>query len=699
VKPLSYWDHAANGLRVVLRIAGFGWALLLLVVFATRIAFPLELEWMEGGLLHQAIRFQHGAAMYGPPSVDFVPFLYPPLYSIVLATIGSIFGVNLVVGRAISIASSIAIGAALVRAVGREGKPRAHQAVAIGLFASGYVFGWRWLDLARPDALCMALTAWALVLLRDAWGDHRKAVAAGVLLALAFWTKQTAAGFILASGIGILLVAPRQWWSYVATVAILDGGGVLALNAATDGWLWHYIYELHQSHAFNEVRFTHKTWGMLVHAAPFAITAGIVGLLDFAKPWLRKARRLDPTAKDRRRQHLRTHRGSFYWGLMLLAAMMMSALGYSTQWAEPNAFIPMIVFGALFVGVVLPTDRYVLEILGGSFALAQMIFALLVEPRYQPLQDRGISAWRESYAWQRSSRSIPSAKLWERAEAVRQELTTADGPVFALSRPYWSILAGGTGHVSSMGLNDISPAPRRELQAALGRTLDEGHYAQIWLEGDPPPWMAPHLTGYQVARRLHGRARARPLTGYMSEAGMTTPYTSDQLLLVPIAERHPPAHSHVVADFEDGTLQGFSVQGSAFGRHPVPGAGGRTPPLGPYGGEYLLSSAAETGLRGRGIAESPSLGLPRDGALELLVGTSIVRTGLRIAIVDRETARTLELSVPAGRFTLHPLHWDIPADWAGHTVRLIVEDTSPDAAIFLDDVWWVPLRSEFPTNR
>src|SRR5690606_23094615 len=73
--------------RVALGLSA-GWALILAVVFALRVGFPLELEWMEGGSLQQAFRVQQGLPVYGPPSPEFVPFLYPPLYPALLALLG-----------------------------------------------------------------------------------------------------------------------------------------------------------------------------------------------------------------------------------------------------------------------------------------------------------------------------------------------------------------------------------------------------------------------------------------------------------------------------------------------------------------------------------------------------------------------------------------------------------------------------------
>ena len=60
--------------RRTVEALALAWAVLLLVVFAWRLFFPLELEWMEGGMLHQARRIQLGQSPYPPPSADYVPF-------------------------------------------------------------------------------------------------------------------------------------------------------------------------------------------------------------------------------------------------------------------------------------------------------------------------------------------------------------------------------------------------------------------------------------------------------------------------------------------------------------------------------------------------------------------------------------------------------------------------------------------------
>ena len=187
---------------------------------------------------------------------------------------------------------------------------------------------------------------------------------------------------------------------------------------------------------------------------------------------------------------------------------------------------------AVAVGVLLPTTGWP-ALLSGALVVLQMVFSLAVEPMYQPIQTKGWGALRKSYAWQRWDRSVPSDARREAAAVLRAELEDSSGEVFALQRPWWSVLAGGRGHVGSMGITDVVEEDRREIQGALVEDLRAQRYARVWTEGDPPRWMLRGLRGYCLHRRLHGGQRVRPMSGYMSEAGMVTPYRADQLEFAP----------------------------------------------------------------------------------------------------------------------------------------------------------------------
>ncbi|MCA9694906.1 MAG: DUF2029 domain-containing protein [Myxococcales bacterium] len=442
------------------------------------------------------------------------------------------FPLGLALGRVVSVAAFAAACAGAWWIVGREGKPRAHQLAAVGLMCAGFVFTYRFYDVARADTLMLALIVWGLGLWRHADARPGRAALAGLLLALAFWTKQTAALFILAAGVaGLYLVfrAARRRRALLAlatlvlVIAAIDGGGALVGARATGGWLWTYIYELHQTHAFNHERFTEKSWGMLLHAAPLVVALlalrGGAALTSVARA--ARARRW-PVAAD----------GAVFWGIIAAAALLASALGYSTQWAEANAFMPAVWFGAVFVAVLLPVGR------GEPLALAlvglQLGFSLLVEPRYQPIQRDGARAGlSESYAWQDPWRTIPTPAQRRRAASLRAELS-AGPPVFALHHPMWPLLAGGDGHVGAMGIHDVPPEHRARVEAAVREQLDRVAYPVLWFEGPPPAWLRGVVRRrYRLERRVRGDDRVRPMTGFMSDAGMVTPYRREQLRYVP----------------------------------------------------------------------------------------------------------------------------------------------------------------------
>jgi hypothetical protein len=659
------------------------WIAVLLVVFALRVGFPLELEWMEGGILHAARRFQHGESLYPPPSPEFVPFLYTPGYAVTLGVLGWVFPLDYALGRCVSVLAWMAIGAAAWRAVAREGKPSSHRALAVGLWCSGYVFTFRWIDLVRPDTLFLALALWALVLLRESWGDARKAALAGVLMALAFWTKQTAMVLIIASGVGALLVAPRQLWIYAAVIAVVDGGGMLLANPRTDGWLWRYVFELHQAHAFNDERFWRKTWGMFVHAAPWASVLALWLLARFVWPWISRNRRLDRVGDQKLRARLSAHRGLLYWGVIALAGALVSALGYSTQWAEPNAFLPGVCFGAVWLAVALPQGGRD-EAIALGLACTQMLFSLVVEPIYQPIQNAGLASLGDSYAWQDPRRTIPDATARAQASALRAELAGARHEVLALHRPWWSVIAGGSGNVGSMGLSDVAPDDRRAIEVELSRRIKALEYGELWFEGEPPSWLRAALRGhYKVVERRQGDARVRPMSGWMSAAGMVTPYTADQLRMLPIAASVVPAGVQLIADFEDGTLQGVTAHGG-FGRRPVSGFTGDLPQPAGYGGEFWLSSAGPQGrIEEKGTALVGPIPMTAGATVELSLAVLGKLSKSSVIVLDAADAELATLELPTARAIFHTLAWTTPTATTIH-LRLIDDDATGSLA--LDDI-------------
>ena len=61
----------------------------------------------KGRPLSDVLRLLDGKPLYPPPSVDFIPFLYTPLYPALLALGAKVAGLGYTLGRAVSIASYV----------------------------------------------------------------------------------------------------------------------------------------------------------------------------------------------------------------------------------------------------------------------------------------------------------------------------------------------------------------------------------------------------------------------------------------------------------------------------------------------------------------------------------------------------------------------------------------------------------------
>jgi hypothetical protein len=320
--------------------------------------------------------------------------------------------------------------------------------------------------------------------------------------------------------------------------------------------------------------------------------------------------------------------------------------------------------------------------------LAQLVFAFALEPQYQPIQDRGLSALGQSYRWQDPWRTLPTRREQARAGELRDWITDEGGSLWAPQRPWWSSIGGGAGHAGSMGLNDIPKEQRSALRRELRTVLAEGDYRWVWIEGSLASWtwLRPTMArNFRLAQRRRGDERVLPMIGFMSEAGMVRPYLGPQLLFERIDDSALPSGWIAVADFERDDSR-FQFEGRAFGRRAVASIHGSHPAVGPMGGAKLLSSAAtKKGLRERGKAGGPYFTLPaRGGRLHYFAGRTGKGEACSVALVD-ELGRRQELELPRLDWGLRALVWDIDPSWSGKKVRLEVIDDDDEAAIFVDE--------------
>ena len=303
-------------------------------MFHARLLYPLDLEWMEGGVLVHVLRLQQGQ-LYTPPSVEFIPFAYTPFYYVTVAIPASFFGVSFFLARLISLLALAALGVAYLRAL-TTSRPRLGTdprwfgplaaLLCLTLLLLEYFTTGAWLDLARSDTLYLALTLWAAVVLVRGEKRTGSMILAGVLFSLAFWTKQTALFFILTAGVWQLARDWRRCLILAATVALLCGGGMLLLQWQTDGWAWFYLRKIHQLHTFDSTRAWSKTPHLLLERLWPLIALGGLGLL-----WSARTRRW-PGAMV------------VFWWLFAACGFFTAAIGSGTQWAHINSMLPAVVF-------------------------------------------------------------------------------------------------------------------------------------------------------------------------------------------------------------------------------------------------------------------------------------------------------------------------------------------------------------------
>ena len=217
---------------------------------ARRIAYPYDLEWMEGGVLCHALRLVHGEPIYAEPSARFVSFAYTPLYPAVLWALSPVFGLGYLPARSVSVA---AFAWALVVAylfVRREGGSRAVALGAAALPAAAFAPTGAWYDLVRVDSLFLGLLASAVAVGWWTRNGARGPVAAGALMTAAFFAKQTALPFAVVLGLVLLVSRRRAAAVYAATVVMLGAALLAWLHAASGGWFWTYAFALHRRHPF-----------------------------------------------------------------------------------------------------------------------------------------------------------------------------------------------------------------------------------------------------------------------------------------------------------------------------------------------------------------------------------------------------------------------------------------------------------------
>lgn len=580
--------------------AGLVQIALLLHIFFSRLTYPYDLEWMEGGMLCHALRLMQGKPLYGPPSAEFISYLYTPLYPVVLAGLGQVFGLSYALGRLISVVSFLGVLALVVRAVQREGRGALGLLwglAAAGLCAASFQHTGAWYDLVRNDSLYLLLVTAGLYVLRYHHRRYRWLVLASVLLGLSFLAKQTASLFIVYSGLALLALSWRRLPLHVALVGLVAGGTVLLWNHLSDGWFWRYTFQMHQGHDLYRDRIWPGTELKLLGFFPaaaygiglwllVATGAGIGGLVKWARARGEAPPMDAPTSEERQ------DRGSLsllFWLGLALTGVAVSAVGFATQWASHNAYIPGLVFPSIFVGMA--GADLARRFRGGWTRWLGGALSLVLSA--------GLS-WQLVHGLYRPKGHIPDDTDRKRGANLIAQLRRIDGPVMMPYHPYYPVLAGKPAGYAQMGINDVTRAGHAFPQDLIRRVAHR-HYGAIVLDNPPRGRYDFIFDEYKLERYLPWTEVPRVVTGYP---------VRPTYLFVPKQPDPVPPDGRRVFGFEDGGFDGWAVEGQAFGKGPVGGPVWDQGPVGPFEGSLLVSSY-HGGDAARGSMVSPEFVLDR----------------------------------------------------------------------------------------
>ncbi len=630
-----------------------------------RLTYPYDLEWMEGGMLHHALRIHDGRGIYVPPSIDFIPYLYTPLYPSLLALFSGVFGLSYTVGRAVSLLSMVgtAVSAFLQLGSSRHQHARRGPAIAgtllgLGLFAAAYPYMEGWYDLVRADMLFLYIVTAAIAGL-PRWATtgtgvrgHARVAAGAAMLALAFFTKQTGIIYVALGGTIVLVLAWRRVPTFVAVAGTIGLGGAALLQKATDGWFWIYIREIHAAHDFNKDRFWKSFEYILWH---FPLMTIVVATTIVALVVTRIVKGSLPRG---------TH-PFLLWAPVFAVSTLVGAVGWGTEFAHFNAYMPAFLHGGLAAGAALPAWFAITRVWCGDRPRTDIVATVVALAAAIPL---AITCYTKDW---KPQKFIPTAKDRAAGDKLVARIRAIDGAVWMPSHPWYVHLAGKTPRVHRMGIKDVTarkPRPVKRLDEALGQQWFD---ALILDDRDIQLELGQVQASYRAALKLPPDERPRLYTG-----AKVVPDS----VWIPARPAVVPPQTTVLFDFENPTWDGWQMQGVAFGprtaSEPRPG---QALVLGTSGRRY--ANSAYNGDASIGRATSPPFDVTGTITLKL-AGTADTR--LRVELWSDQ--RIIATVSPTGGDTLKTVELD-PGPALHAKATLVLVDDSPTGHLVVDDIW------------
>jgi hypothetical protein len=435
---------------LIVFLSGF-FLLLFLYTALRRMRYPFELEWIESGILMSVRHIAQGHGLYVAPSLDFVPFLYAPLYLYLAAAVAKFTGLSYATLRLVSTIATLGSCALIWGFIFTEARRGLAAIAGAGLFLACYPLVEAFYDIGRVDSLFVFFLLLALF-----WLRRGHPILSALAWVLCFQTKQS----ILPVAI-VLLCAdwhhPRRILAGLATFVAILGASMAWINHATQGWYIFYLF--HIAGGFGIV------WREALLFFPHDILApmGIALLLCFAACAFSGV-------------HLLSSAASFY---ATVTVVLFGAIGYvaAHAGAAVNAYIPVyawvsILFGVAFDRLLTRFERGHAQASGAALATTVVLAAAAMQLAmfiYNP------------------GRYLPPVAVLEARQKFIDQVRAVPGDVYIFSHTYDAVLAGKQPHAENGAIGAVMFAPANPVSTALRKQFDDairGHrYSSIVVDG------------------------------------------------------------------------------------------------------------------------------------------------------------------------------------------------------------------------
>jgi len=429
----------AHLLQVLLLLLSSAMLVLLAQAVTGRIAHPYCLEWMEGAMVDHVARVLDGKRLYVPPSLEFVPYIYSPMFYWASAAVAWVIGLGYLPLRIVSVAATAGTLVCIMAFVRRERGSWLAAIAGAALFAGTYPLSGHFIDLGRVDSLSICLLLWSAFAVR--FGSGRSSVAiAAVLMLLAFFTKQSAAILAVPMAVYLFWASRRRCFWFVGLLAVLGVATNVAMDIVHDGWYWYYTNRVVDGHAK-----IWKTIHLVVRndlAMPFCFAIAVSALV-----FLRRA-------SAGGRSHGRLFYGMLFAGLALTAVMgRVHSGGYMNVLMPWHAGIAVL-FGVGIHAAHARNGHEPSRLRHYAVLLASIQLALL---------------------WWDPTHSIPAPGDIAAGDAWVAKIKAVPGRVWVTHRSHMGVLAGKEPHAHMMAMLDVmrSEAEYRKSKSKLGKEVDE----------------------------------------------------------------------------------------------------------------------------------------------------------------------------------------------------------------------------------